>query len=388
MSHSDSLSRRRFLAASAALLAGLPSVTVSADADANANEAKTRSDAQLEHTEIWIDHAAKTAPLAMRFKGETKAEFEHWHKTFTAKLRSLLGPHRPPAKWTTTQRERTERDDHIRYDLLLSAKGHPTLPVYLLMPKGRENIQRPAVLALHGHGNHGHHTVAGRDDLPGVDKAIASANYDYGRQLVRKGYVVAAPCFTPFGARLPDRDGFGKQDACAVTFVRLQLLGRVLMAENLRDALWSFEFLAKNEGVDADRIGCVGLSYGGRMTMLTAALEPRIKVAVVSGALNVMQERVQVKYSCGAQVIPGLLNYGDVPEIGGLIAPRPAVWEIGSQDSLIRQPWADESIALMRRSYKAAGVEKNLIIDRFEGSHRWNGKVAEKVLANMLKPAL
>src|SRR5260370_28757707 len=115
---------------------------------------------------------------------------------------------------------------------------------------------------------------------------------------------------------------FKKGDACGDTFIRVQMLGKLLIAENLRDALWALELLARHEQVDADRLGCVGLSYGGRMTMLTAAVEPRIKVAVVSGALNLMQERVSKPYSCGAQIIPGLLNYGDNPQISSLIAPR------------------------------------------------------------------
>jgi hypothetical protein len=55
------------------------------------------------------------------------------------------------------------------------------------------------------------------------------------------------------------------------------------------------------------------------MTMLAAALEPGIHVAVMSGALNCFQERVTHRYSCGAQVIPGLLRYGDVPEIASLL---------------------------------------------------------------------
>ena len=121
------------------------------------------------------------------------------------------------------------------------------------------------------------------------------------------------------------------------------------------------------------------------MTMLTAALEPRIGMAVVSGALNVMQERVGARYSCGAQVIPGLLQYGDVPEIGSLIAPRSCVWEVGSKDNLIAPKWADEALTRMRRAYKALGAEDQLQVDRFEGGHEWNGKVAyplfEKVLA-------
>src|SRR5262249_30110127 len=225
--------------------------------------------------------------------------------------------------------------------------------LYLLTPLKKADKPRPGVLALHGHGNHGHDPVAGRDDLPGVAEAIQGANYDYGRQLVRRGYVVAVPCLTPFGRRLGDRDAYGKQDPCAVTFVRLQLLGKVLMAENLRDSLWALELLARHEQVDRDRLACVGLSYGGRMTMLTAALEPRVRVAVVSGALNVMQERVAGRYGCGAQVIPGLLRYGDVPEIGGLIAPRPCVWEVGSRDGLIAPKWADEGLTRMRRGGKA-----------------------------------
>ena len=42
--------------------------------------------------------------------------------------------------------------------------------------------------------------------------------------------------------------------------------------------------------------------------MLTAALAPRICVAVISGALNVLQERLAQPYSRGAQIIPGLLQ--------------------------------------------------------------------------------
>ena len=84
-------------------------------------------------------------------------------------------------------------------------------------------------------------------------------------------------------------------------------------------------------GPDAspNRVACVGLSYGGRMTMVAAALEPRICAAVISGALNMFQERAMSSdYSCGAQVIPGLLELGDTPEIGSLIAPRACIWEM------------------------------------------------------------
>jgi dienelactone hydrolase len=337
---------------------------------------------KLSTVDQHIKRLATDAPLTMRFQGTTAEECRAWQTKFAGKLRELLGPHAPPKEWRVEVLESTKLADHQRDKVLLHAEGHPSLPLYVLTPKTSE-VKRAGIVALHGHGAHGYHPVAGCDDLPGVAQAIEGANYDYGRQLVRRGYVVAVPCLTPFGPRLGPATA--KQDPCAIAFIRLQLLGKLLIAENLRDALWATEFLARRSDVDAERLGCVGLSYGGRMTMLTAALEPRIKVAVISGALNVMQERVAGQYSCGAQVIPGLLKHGDVPEIAALIAPRPCLWEVGDKDTLISPKWAEIALARIRPAYAALGAEKNLRVDRFDGGHRWHGVEAYRLLEETLK---
>jgi dienelactone hydrolase len=364
------VTRRRFLQASAALVAGVGAA---------------RADkVDVPTIDEWIKQRAEDAPLSMQFRGTTAEECRTWQSAFSAKLRSLLGDFTPPDKWKTLTERTVELTDHRRDELVLKAVGLPPLPLYVLTPNEKRDRKRGGVVALHGHGKHGYDPVAGRDDLPGVAESIKSANYDYGRQLVRRGYVVAVPCLTPFGRRLGNPDAYKKDDPCAITFLRLQLLGKVLMAENLRDALWSLEVLARNDDVDPKRLGCVGLSYGGRMTMLTAALEPRIRFAAVSGALNVMQERVAKQYSCGAQVIPGLLRYGDVPEIGSLIAPRTCVWEVGSRDGLVAPKQAEDALAKMRRAYKALGAEDQLHVDRFDGGHEWSGRVAYPLMEKVL----
>jgi dienelactone hydrolase len=350
----------------------------------SAGAADAQQPVDLSAIDVSIREQAEAAPLANQFRGSTAKECRQWQADFAAKLRGLLGPFSPPDKWKTITERRTELNDHSRLELVLTAEGHPPLPLYLLAPTRKAERPRAGILALHGHGPYGHHPVAGRDDLPGVARNIKNAHYDYGRQLVQRGYVVAVPCLTPFGRRLGIREGTKAQDRCADTFLRLQLLGKLLIAENLRDCLWALELLARDKQVDPKRLGCVGLSYGGRMTMLTAALESRIRVAVVSGALNLMQERISRPYSCGAQIIPGLLKIGDTPEIGSLIAPRPCVWEVGTHDGLIAAKQADDALRRMRRAYRSLGAEAQLIVDRFEGGHVWNGRVAYPLLEKAL----
>jgi len=329
--------------------------------------------------------ALERADLSLMFDGRTPAACRDWQARFREKLDELLGPHDPPNEWSTEIRSQATFDDHTRLELQLNADGVPALPVYLLIPRAASAARpSPAVLCVHGHGNYGHHPIVGRRDMDGVANAIEGANYDYGLQFVRRGYVVAAPCMTPFGDRV-DRSAYGGNDPCAVHFVRLQALGKLPITENLRDLRWAISLLQSRDEVRADRIGCAGLSYGGRMTMLCSAVDERIKVAAVSGALNLMQERMSHRHSCGSQMIPGLLKYGDYSEIGSLIAPRPCVWEVGSDDGLIVAGWSDKFRERLGRAYGALGAADQLRFDDFSGGHRWNGVVAFPLFDQVLR---
>ena len=84
-------------------------------------------------------------------------------------------------------------------------------------------------------------------------------------------------------------------------------------------------------------------------------------------------------------MIPDLLRYGDYSEIGSLIAPRPCIWETGSKDGLIVPEWDTIFRERLKNAYHALGMDKNLVFDRFEGAHRWNGKVAYPLFEKILK---
>ena len=341
-----------------------------------------------ERTATLVDADLSTAmghaELSMLFHGSTADECRAWQDKFRAQLSTLLGDSSAPAAWTPVEQSRQEFERYTRFELLLTADGIPSLPVYLLVPKGPPNAKWPAVLCVHGHGPFGNDAVVGIRDAEGAAEHIAQLNYDYAHQFAERGYVVAAPCMIPFGRRV-DRESYHGNDPCAVTFVRMQALGRLPITANLRDLRWSLDLLESRPEVVRGAIGCAGLSYGGRMTMLVAAVDRRIRVAAVSGALNLLQERMTLRHSCGSQMIPGLLKYGDYSEIGSLIAPRPCVWETGSNDGLIVRPWDDLFRNRLRRAYAALGAADQLHFDRFEGAHEWSGRIAFPLFDEILK---
>ena len=316
----------------------------------------------------------------MQFRGSTGDDARRWQAEFLARLNDLLGPYRPPEKWDCTLERRVELSDHVREERVLSAAGIAPVPLHLLLPRDAAG-KSPGIIALHGHSQFAHDYVAGVDDTAECRAEIARFG-DYGRQFVRRGYVVVAPCMTPFGRRLGPTVA-KRGDTCTLVNMQLQLLGKLLMAENLRDILWSLDYLASHEAIDRERIGCVGLSLGGRMTMLATAVEPRIRVAAMSGALNCLQERAINSSASGCQLIPGILQYGDVPEISSLIAPRPCVWEIGAKDQCDRIGL--KALERQRRMYSALAATDHLDVDRFDGGHTWHGEVAYRVIDKALR---
>src|SRR5262245_8847591 len=100
-------SRRRFLLGGVAGLAGL-----------SAGPLRAEEPAWVPTADWTLKQVARDAPLSLTFRGTTAAECRAWQAEFAAKVRSLLGPHTPPAKWATAVEKRVERDDHRRDELV------------------------------------------------------------------------------------------------------------------------------------------------------------------------------------------------------------------------------------------------------------------------------
>ncbi|HVC97036.1 MAG TPA: hypothetical protein VND64_25375 [Pirellulales bacterium] len=209
--------RRIFLQASAASLfaAGRPDRLTAAEPSIRVPPVGER-----------MQSLATVAPLAMQFRGSTADEARRWQARFAAKLDEMLGPYRPPEKWDCQLERRVELSDHVREERVLTAAGIAPVPFYLLLPRDARN-ESPGIAALHGHSKFAHDYVVGIDDTPECRAEIALFG-DYGRQLVRRGYVVVAPCLTPFGRRFGNYSA-KRDDLCTTVNMQLQYLGKLFI---------------------------------------------------------------------------------------------------------------------------------------------------------------
>ena len=77
--------------------------------------------------------------------------------------------------------------------------------------------------------------------------------------------------------------------------------------------------------------------------------------------------------TCGSQITPGLFALCDVPDLQGLIAPRPLLVEIGTNDECFLIEPAMDCYRKVEMIYQASGAEDRLQLDLFEGGHAWGG---------------
>lgn len=325
---------------------------------------------------------------SMLFEGSALEELRAWQDRFRTTLIRLLGIRPERAGLCLECQDGVDCGSYVRRRVQYQTEPDVCVPAYLLVPKRIPAGRRlPGLLCLHGHGHFGKDSVVGIQDAPERQDEIEKHDYNFGQRFAEQGYVVLAPDLRGFGERRPGYPG-PRTDYCPRNYMAATLLGTTVVALHLCDLEAALDVLQSLDFVDGEKLGCAGLSLGGRMAMMIAAVDRRIQIAVPSGCLNLFQERYQALRQCGAQLIPGLLRYGDTPEIFSLIAPRPMVIEWGLNDPLIPHEWAERGLTRIRKAYEAADARDRLFVDRFEGGHVFNGRAALEILGQWREGSL
>lgn len=310
--------------------------------------------------------------------------WKEWNEGLKEQLHTLLGGFPTSSAELKPSLLETEIfEDHIRERVEITTYDGLRMPMYVLIPR-HTAAPHPAVIALHGHG-YGSREIVGlepdgteRDGDPGLHK-------DFALELVRRGFMVIAPELLGFGDRRLEEDKAAapQKSSCFRIAAHLLMMGQTIAGYRVYETMRSIDYLQTRQEANAEQIGCMGISGGGLIAAFTSALDERIGATVVSGYANTFQESILKVGHCLDNYIPGISLEAEMPDIIGLIAPRPLFIESGDKDKVFPLAGAQEAFEQLKRIYAAAGVRDRLAADFFAGGHEIHGTNAYEWLGQL-----
>ncbi len=332
---------------------------------------------------LWKQYEEAPRPLA--FAARNVAEAEVWQRDLAAELIRLMGGF-PQERCDLDAQviSREQRPGYLLELVVIQTLPGEYMPVYVLIPEGAAPPYRP-VVALHGHGAWGARPMVGETASPVEEEFVAMLNYDYGRQLALRGYLVFAPVQRGFGERMEDAPWRELHDlaqpemwvsSCRYEAVNALMLGKTLLGLRVWDVMRLIDYVRSRPEPQAATLGCVGLSGGGTVGLYTASLDPRVTCAVVSGYFNTYRDSILSIEHCFCNYVPGLARAVEMADVAGLIAPRPLLVESGLDDAIYPSGATVKALARLRPVYELFGAPERLESDLFPGGHRWSGAKA------------
>lgn len=328
---------------------------------------------------MFMEMALCHRPLCA-FTGETKEAFESWKEQALPRVIATLGDF--PKRVALNPEGIAEwREDGLTKQRWVIDVGEHISAIFLInFPEGlRKGERRPAILCWHGHGQFGKEPVMGNASSPEMRSDIESFNYDYGHQMAKAGFVTYAIDWIGAGERndsskpnhLTHNNG---RDWCNLYYLHATMFGMTSLSINLTHGMAATDFACTFAQVDPDRLGVMGLSGGGTMTLWTALCDERMKAVEIICYSDLWAHfGVRDLNYCGMQVAPGLFKLVDLPDLQGLLAPKPLLIDIGVYDTCFKVDTAIECYRKLESIYSAANASENLELDLFPGEHSWGG---------------
>jgi dienelactone hydrolase len=318
------------------------------------------------------------APRRLRFRAETRADAEAWQRTLHAKLSELLGGFdgidaEGSALRPVTLETRTF-PAYRREKVIFDSRPGVTVLAYVLLPA---TAARPVatMICVPGHGR-------GVDDIVGIDELgrdrtdKAGYQHDFAIQVAEAGLAAVAIEPMGFGCRRDPanaRQGLSRK-GCEPVAGGALMLGQTLIGWRVRDVMRTVDYIATRPELDGNRVGCVGISGGGTATLFAAAIDARLRVAMVSGYLNTFRDSVGSLAHCVDNYIPGILHWAEMYDIAGLIAPRPLFVESGEKDNIFPIRASIESFGHVRDIYRVFGAAERVEQEVFPDEHSFWGR--------------
>jgi len=344
--------------------AGAPGVELNVDVAALPDYSR-----DLERYLIRVADEARERRARVIAAISTRQQVLDRQKTVIAELWKMLGGPLDRTPLNARVTGTVERSGYRIEKLTFESRPRLYVTANLYVPAGTG--RRPAILAPLGHSANG-------KTWPSYQKLFSN--------LARKGYVVLA--YDPFGqgerieypGSRPGQSSLGGGTSeHEYAGRRLILLGANFGLFRAWDGIRGIDYLLTRAEVDPERIGCCGQSGGATMTQFLAALDSRIRAAVVSmgNTENLAQRDVEPPGSADdaeQNIVPALARGIDRADLLYALAPRPLLMGITLHDAghTYSPEYVSGSRDLMdeyRRAYGLLGAGDHVSLQATTVSH-------------------
>ncbi len=219
-------------------------------------------------TMIW--NPKKELPLAVITTcPDTPKEFVKWRDAKRAAIRKEFGIPNERVPLDAEKREEFEHDGIVIEKWIITTEERCLAPALLYRPKEAKG-KMPAIVMTFGHGD-----------------SKSSWYCQYAAQVYAK-LGIACLAIDPIGSEERHPGGVRAigargHDKPASLGYRAKAARRLVMGKLVFDFMRGIDFLQERQDIDPDRIGVAGNSLGGAEAAWLSVLEPRVKVALVSG---------------------------------------------------------------------------------------------------------
>ena len=274
------------------------------------------------------------------------------------KLLQCLGGPWPEGQPLEPRVEKTEqKEGYLLHRVSYLVESTERIAAWLLVPDGvNEKNKAPGICLWHQHA--GQYEV-GKDEPAGVRSPNYGKMHMTGQALAREGYVVLCPDAAGFGERNvkpnpQNNKNLNGRNLEHYLFGMYVVQGKCLAWKNILDMRRAVDFISARPEVMADKLGCYGHSMGSTHTWQVGPWEPRLKALVGNCCMPTYKamERTNLIH-CFPNYVPGWRQHGDIPDIVGLIAPRPLHLNFGETDDGSPIEEVRAAMPVIQNAYKA-----------------------------------
>ena len=263
------------------------------------------------------------------------------------------------------------QDDNITIKLLiLESRIHSiSVPVYVAIP---DKKIRGVVIAIHGHSG-------------APEKVIGLEPRDYtrkfGEKLAKEGYIVFAPYVLNISRLNTNVHALG-----------MLYTGNTKYSIDLQKLLSIVDYIKNDPVMTHQPLTIYGVSYGGRLSFMLAAIDERIDAVVTSGGMKLNYEFLEEHYSLENNIYWAsevIFNrpfhiYFRFSDLAKMIYPRPLIVEIGAYDFGDHPDAIVYELDNIQAFYSLYGKEQNFRISWFKGYHETAPKLTIPILNSFI----